>query len=59
MTAKAETKPRPRWSWRTAAATAATIVLAMEPWPPAVRAILAGASVGMWLWAVIYHTGGN
>lgn len=48
---------RAGFSWLVAAATAVTEVLGMEAWPPLVRALLAGASVGLWLAAVLSRPG--
>jgi hypothetical protein len=40
-----------------AAATAVTATLGAEAWHPVVRAVLAGASVGLWLTAVLSLSG--
>ncbi len=46
-------KRRVRFSWLVAAATAVTATQGMEAWPAAVRAVLAGFAVGLWLLAVL------
>lgn len=42
-----------RFRWLVAAATAVTATQGAEAWPTAVRAVLAGTAVGLWLTAVV------
>jgi len=46
-------RQRARFSFLVAAATAATAAQGAEAWPAPVRAVLAGAAVGLWLRAIV------